>query len=438
MFATGETVGLAEWIIDDTCLVIIIFPDFIKSPEKSNHVKDFTNVNPVTEFPLKPKFVLNEYVKALVMGQLIRELYMDRSFKQLQQNLNEALQLLQHLTSNVNQEVEPERNGIGAPHHKLVHHNNGSRIKIGEPVPGSAAIPILIATTWRSGSTFLGDLINSYPGTFYFYEPLHYNTKTNSLTYVKDMLDCKIEPGYVEYMRKNDYMITRNWRWGQICGNLILKQGACLSPELMRSACELYPIRLIKSTRLLVNQTRHILSDSYLPNFKVISLFRDPRGIMNSRKSLSWCRSNKDCGITKNVCEILDSNTKATFELANEFPGRIHLVRYEDLSLHPKETTEKIFKFLRLSIYDNVNKFLDGHTKSLKGSMEDYNFITNRNSSATVFAWRSKIDFKKVEETQKLCNKTMQVLGYKMFHDSAELRNESVNPLEKSIQEVWR
>ena len=25
MFATGETVGLAEWIIDDTCLVDVIF-----------------------------------------------------------------------------------------------------------------------------------------------------------------------------------------------------------------------------------------------------------------------------------------------------------------------------------------------------------------------------------------------------------------------------
>ena len=26
MFVTGETVGLAKWIIDDTCLVITIFP----------------------------------------------------------------------------------------------------------------------------------------------------------------------------------------------------------------------------------------------------------------------------------------------------------------------------------------------------------------------------------------------------------------------------
>ena len=29
MFDTGETVGLAEWIIDDTCLVLkLFFPDF--------------------------------------------------------------------------------------------------------------------------------------------------------------------------------------------------------------------------------------------------------------------------------------------------------------------------------------------------------------------------------------------------------------------------
>ena len=33
---------------------------------------------------------------------------------------------------------------------------------------------ILIATSYRSGSTFLGELLNQYPGTFYYFEPLHY------------------------------------------------------------------------------------------------------------------------------------------------------------------------------------------------------------------------------------------------------------------------
>ena len=30
----------------------------------------------------------------------------------------------------------------------------------------------MLVTTWRSGSTFLGDIIASQPDTFYHYEPL--------------------------------------------------------------------------------------------------------------------------------------------------------------------------------------------------------------------------------------------------------------------------
>ena len=29
-----------------------------------------------------------------------------------------------------------------------------------------------VVTTWRSGSTFLGDILTSHPATFYHYEPL--------------------------------------------------------------------------------------------------------------------------------------------------------------------------------------------------------------------------------------------------------------------------
>ena len=46
--------------------------------------------------------------------------------------------------------------------------------KIGEEIPADSAKHILIATSVRSGSTFLGELISQHPGSFYFYEPLHY------------------------------------------------------------------------------------------------------------------------------------------------------------------------------------------------------------------------------------------------------------------------
>lgn len=51
-------------------------------------------------------------------------------------------------------------------------------ISISEAVPVENARNILIATSWRSGSTFMGDLLNHYPGTFYTFEPVHYlNTR---------------------------------------------------------------------------------------------------------------------------------------------------------------------------------------------------------------------------------------------------------------------
>ena len=36
---------------------------------------------------------------------------------------------------------------------------------------------ILIVSTWRSGSTFFGELLTQYPGTYFSYEPLQYLSK---------------------------------------------------------------------------------------------------------------------------------------------------------------------------------------------------------------------------------------------------------------------
>ena len=32
---------------------------------------------------------------------------------------------------------------------------------------------VMVVTSWRSGSTLIGELLNSYPNSFYSYEPLY-------------------------------------------------------------------------------------------------------------------------------------------------------------------------------------------------------------------------------------------------------------------------
>ena len=63
---------------------------------------------------------------------------------------------------------------------------------LGDSMPPDAAKHVLILTSWRSGSTFLGDILNHYPGTFYSFEPLHYISRmykkaNESLIYEKEI-----------------------------------------------------------------------------------------------------------------------------------------------------------------------------------------------------------------------------------------------------------
>ena len=69
-------------------------------------------------------------------------------------------------------------------------------IKVGEKVSNNIARHILVLTSWRSGSSFLGDLLNQYKGSFYYFEPLHYYAFTSSMKdqsksdFIKSLFNC--------------------------------------------------------------------------------------------------------------------------------------------------------------------------------------------------------------------------------------------------------
>ena len=61
--------------------------------------------------------------------------------------------------------------------------------KIGERISSSSARHVLIATSWRSGSSFLGELVNQQPGAFYYFEPLHYYSYVRNKSTVQSETD---------------------------------------------------------------------------------------------------------------------------------------------------------------------------------------------------------------------------------------------------------
>ena len=211
-------------------------------------------------------------------------------------------------------------------------------IKLGDNISPNKARHILIATTWRSGSTFLGDLLNRYPGTFYSFEPLHYiDHKHGVLTdinqemqsefsdLVSQVFKCKPESGYFIHANKpeNRFLFRHNFRLWNVCENLLMSGSACFMPELYLKTCPIFPIRVIKTVRMRVKETEQLLLDSALgKTLKIVVLVRDPRGVMNSRSSMDWCIPGF-CHDPATVCKHLQADILAAFELKKKYPGQL-------------------------------------------------------------------------------------------------------------------
>uniref|UniRef100_A0A8C5RZX2 Sulfotransferase n=1 Tax=Laticauda laticaudata TaxID=8630 RepID=A0A8C5RZX2_LATLA len=190
-----------------------------------------------------------------------------------------------------------------------------------EPSPGSRAggkRHIYLHATWRTGSSFLGELFNQHPDVFYLYEPMWHLWQA---LYPGDALSLQ---GALRDMMRSlfrcDFSVLRlyatppagrnlstasifGWRTNKvICSapfcphaararaDVGLVDGAACErscpPRPLReleAECRKYPVMVIKDVRLLeLGALLPLLRDPDL-NLHVIQLFRDPRAVHNSR-----------------------------------------------------------------------------------------------------------------------------------------------------------
>lgn len=197
-------------------------------------------------------------------------------------------------------------------------------IPVGNIVPNHSARHILLLTTWRSGSTFLGDLLNHYKGVFYYFEPLHYYSKSKDKKikpvqsrpdFLKSLLQCNFNKdniGYLHHASKADNKFlfkNHNFRLWNTCHGLLPNDMMCFMPDYLNAVCPMYPIKLIKTVRLQMKEIEPLLADSSL-GLKILFLVRDPRGTYNSRSSgaiSKWC-VHDECANPAVGCENLLEN----------------------------------------------------------------------------------------------------------------------------------
>lgn len=127
----------------------------------------------------------------------------------------------------------------------------------------------IIVTTWRSGSTFLGEIINTVPGNYYHYEPLlDYDIMQirgppfgeTVIQSLKNLLQCDYSDmeHYLEYGKNHIYLFTHNTRLWDMCQTY---QQYCWNATFLSEFCKVFPFQSMKIVRLRVKLAEELLRD---------------------------------------------------------------------------------------------------------------------------------------------------------------------------------
>lgn len=284
--------------------------------------------------------------------------------------------------------------------------------------PRPEPLQVVIVTTWRSGSTFMEELLNSHPAVFNQYEPLTFfglrqirsgQDALKAQRVIHELISCQYEDQdeYLRSAREVRELLTRNKLVWKVCSSEDWGDALCFNDSFLSQACHLFPWRTMKLVRLRLRFVRVLLQDPEL-NVRVVYLVRDPRGVINSRTdTVKWCKT-ADCNDPGLLCSDMDEDLKAAVGLQRDFPDRFYVLRYEDMSLNPVNKTRELLSHLTLDFDPHMEEFLASHTTK----NYDKPWSTSRESKTRVTYWASKLKADKLKEVQEACGPVMAKFGY--------------------------
>lgn len=362
------------------------------------------SINPSNHLPVavaKNKIKFQGYLLPAAPSALLktRNLFQNRTVTQ--EDINNTLTLLNKRLEENKQELDAE---VEAQQH--VGYWNVTHPK-----------RLLIVTSWRSGSTFLGQILSEHPGVYNHYEPLmHVGLEQirpgdprvdSAIQHLKDLLHCKYSnQDFLKKIQESmQDMLSHNAHVWQACV-LGPNRNVCSLSNFLEEACHKFPALTMKMVRLRLNLTRQLLDD---PSVKVLYLVRDPRATMNSRlSSVKWCSQSIDCIDPGRLCDDIQSDLDAFESLSAEFPGRVALIKYETMAKSPHATFRSIFNFAGLFYTRKIREEVEKHTSR----DENHPWSTVRKSAERVDLWRQKLDTKSISNIQSVCSNVLAKLGY--------------------------
>ncbi|XP_002742391.1 carbohydrate sulfotransferase 3-like [Saccoglossus kowalevskii] len=308
---------------------------------------------------------------------------------------------------------------------------------------------VLLFATKRSGSSFVGELLNQNPETMYLFEPLRSLSfdvlggdsandlfESWAIEVVGNLFKCEL----------SDQIMAPTLRDDRMCRSLALRSTCRLHHRFpfneknvqpnqnnddlfvvsVAKQCKKHKYRAIKTIRLYDLKELEVLVTESNIDLKIIILVRDPRGVMHSRwklhgKNLDYMRKNASWDETEDLCRTYASNVRYAQTCPEWLKNRYLLIRYEDVAHQPLARAREIYNFLDMSMPQNIEAWIQQNTQSTG----NYPNGVTRVSSLVATKWREELPFEQILKIQEKCQASMNFLGYKMVTNMAALRNES-------------
>jgi hypothetical protein len=235
----------------------------------------------------------------------------------------------------------------------------------------------------RSGTSWLGQILESHPDVAYRVSPLFSYVFKNRLEPFSSRADWE-EVLRGSFETDNAFMLSASRR---ASGDY---------PEFRE--------RSAAPTHLVLKFDRHqdlVRSGlTHFPAMKVVGIVRHPCGVINS-----WLRAPREFPPTADPLEHWRSGAikkvwrgdffgfddwkwvaRELHALRAEFPERVMVVRYEELVRDRERLTQAVFAFLGLSMHRQTSEFLDVSRASQGGS--EYSVFKD---PAVAYQWREQL-----------------------------------------------
>ncbi|XP_047499068.1 carbohydrate sulfotransferase 6-like isoform X2 [Penaeus chinensis] len=279
---------------------------------------------------------------------------------------------------------------------------------------------VVLFSRWRSGSTFMGELLKKAGrGIFYSYEPLYdygahvlyedIEETRMAVEEVKHILRCQFDFGKIEEILRSNPLLR------EACET----SGYCKDVNHTAELCRRSSLHVAKVLRLGLQWARPLLEMEDV-EVKLIYLVRDPRAVLSSRARVAWC-STPTCKDVEMVCSLLEDDLLEASLLQEDYPTRFHLIHYDEFCQTPFAALQKLMTFLGLPVTRDQKKILQSKLPS-RDPLSIY-----KNSSAQAQLWRTRTSFTGVVmPVQRWCWTSLQNLGLRMFFSEKNLANLSL------------